>query len=118
MVSFPDAHLHRVATAARQSAMVATTFPTGWAQLIVVAEGYFLREITEGLQVTGLPSRCQIAGELTRVHLNLDDSITDLNAFRPILRAELEPFIIGVGQTVCRDIPEGIVICRVGDGRW
>jgi hypothetical protein len=109
-----DGHLHKIANVGRAAAMVAVSTP-GWAELVVVSRGFFEREVSQSFQVAALPCCGQIPGELARIHLNLDDSVPQARIFKLTLCKELEPFIIGIGEIACREIPEGVVICRVNN---
>ena len=117
-ISALDSHLHRVAHAARQSAMVvATENPASdWGALIVVPAAFFDTEVGKRLEVCCLPVRRKIPNELTRVHLNLDGAEARASVFKAALRKELEPFIIGVGKVTCWEVAEGIVIIGSNDG--
>jgi hypothetical protein len=83
-----------------------------WCDSLVLESGLFRRESFESVQISGCASRVAVPGELVRLHLDLADDIPLAAQVRCLLRCEIEPFIIGVGDVIVQDTPEGIIVLR------
>jgi hypothetical protein len=106
--------LHRLAASARVAAGTAASdvFGGKWVASIGVARGFFDCEIPQANQICHMPMRAQKAGELVTIDFNLADDVPLALQVRAVLRMELEPFIIGVGNIAVEDTAEGLVIAR------
>ena len=101
--------LHQAASVIRSSARGATQ---QWACSIVVSGVLCCGEIAQTLQVVACPCRPTISNELVRFDCHLFDDVPSQNAWKALLRQELEPFILGVGQVRVHDSAEGIIVLR------
>jgi hypothetical protein len=106
--------LNQIAREARFGAWAAT--PPQWGWLISVSGTLFAREVEQPVAVVGYASRAAIPGELVRINLDFVNVEAYLAAFKSLLRKELEPFIIGVGEIRTRETANSLIILS-GDTR-
>jgi hypothetical protein len=101
--------LHQLANAIRAAAAVAHETP-GWSRSLYVARTFFDGEVFKHLEVSLVPSRQTKPKELVRVDFDLLGFASLAGEVVTLLRMELEPFIIGVGQVRIEEIPEGLAV--------
>lgn len=92
----------------------ASTSPTAemWCDSLTLPPGLFGQNIFERVEIVGCPVRASVPNELVRLNLNLFDDVSLALQVRSLLRRELEPFIIGVGEVIVEDTSEGIIVLR------
>jgi hypothetical protein len=108
------APLHRLAASIRAAVITGAseTFGDDWCESLSVPRGFFDGKVSHGHKICFSPERSQIINELVRVYLNLAEGTQETLMIRQLLRMELEPFVIGVGQVSVKDTTEGLVILR------
>lgn len=100
----------RIAALARAGARFAASEGSGkWGSLALLDFG----EGQEAFEVFAMPARVQVPLELARVDFDADDSL--ISVLRGPLRAEIEPFIEGVGNVRLEDSLKGFVVLRQTD---
>jgi hypothetical protein len=94
----------QIASVARGAACVGAAWardpkcPQGWSSSVLLPRRLFTREAVENVDVVTGIRRAAVSGELARIDFDLLDSEPLAAALRGLLRAEIEPFIIGVGH--------------------
>ena len=83
------------------------TFGSKWCGSVAVARGFFDCKIPQRNDICYSPERSKIVSKLVRIDLNLTEGMHEAQMIRNLLRMELEPFIVGVGQVTAEDTPEG-----------
>jgi hypothetical protein len=106
-----------LAATIRIGAVVASgeAFGGKWCESMTAFGGFFDGTIPESYSVCHCPSRVEIPGELVRINWNPKHLPARLLELSDLVRLEIEPFIIGVGNVVVENIPEGGVIVRRQD---
>lgn len=106
-------HLEGIAhQIAREARIAANCAQPGWAYSVSVPSALFVREVKQTQAVASYATRSDVPNELVRIDLDLHDIKTDLVALKLLLRMELEPFIIGVGQVRTRETAKGLMVLR------
>lgn len=105
--------LHQLASSIRAAGLIAVSqpFANRWCESIFVPQGFFDNESAQ-CRVCFAPARIQEPGELVRIDFDLDDDMSDISQIATLLRMELEPFIIGVGQVRVEQLSEHCIIAR------
>lgn len=102
--------LRQIASVARAAA-AGSLAGSGWVSSIAILPvSYSSSEIQQTLKCVICPCRATEPNELVRLDFNLPDVIPRRNEWQCLLRLEIEPFIMGVGQVRVRDTSKGIVI--------
>lgn len=99
--------LRQIASAIRTAAACATP---EWAQSLLVAPVFDKSEIPKPLDIASCAYRVTVPGELVRLDFYPNDLAAVTLDYRRFIRAEIEPFIIGVGNVVAEDTAEGIIV--------
>lgn len=107
---------HQIALEARVAANCANSAVPGWGYSVAVPEGLFLCKTQKVERILSYPSRNTVAAELVRIDLDFLDEITDTSALKLLLRKELEPFIIGVGEIRAIESAKGLIVARMDQG--
>lgn len=105
-----ETNISRLADLIRSDAWSAFDMPPEWGCSIFVPHSFLKSEVVESLNVGAGVSRRAIPSELVRVNLDGIADIPFADIIRTLLRREIEPFIIGVGEVIVEDEPEGLVI--------
>lgn len=104
-----EANLSNLAEALRANTWSAADTP-GWGRSITVPSALFLSEVVETVKIGVVPCRPKIPGELVRFHIDGFAAVLSGSGIKGQLTRELEPFIIGVGEIMIDDRPEGFAI--------
>jgi hypothetical protein len=78
--------------------------------------GLFAGEVHKTLAVGNCPIRFAVPQELARVDVNLLDDMATAGVMRVLLRGEMEPLTVGIGEVVLEDPTEGVVVLRRDNG--
>lgn len=97
---------------AREARIAANCALDGWAYSIAVSGDLFLGEMEKTQAVRSYPTRSAIARELVRIDLDFPNVEPHAATLKFLLRMELEPFIIGVGQVRIFEPEEGLISLR------
>ncbi len=100
---------HRIAREARVAANCATT---DWAYSVVPPSGLLDGEIEKRFPARSYPTRAAVPNELVRIDLDFVDVESDLSSLKFLLRMEIEPFIIGVGEVRTEETAKGVKVLR------
>jgi hypothetical protein len=111
-----DDCVRRIAAIVRTSARLAASCDEGWGVLLRISIRNQLGKGEERLQIWSAPRRVYVIEELVEAHLLVDDDIALGGVIGEPLRAELGPFIEGVGQIVMKETPEGFILSRTNPG--
>jgi hypothetical protein len=112
MDQFSDDCIRKIAAIVRTSARLAASCDEGWGVLLRISIRNQLSKGKECLQIWSAPRRVHVIEELVEAHLLVDDDVALGGVIGEPLRAELGPFIEGVGQIVMKETPEGFILSR------
>ena len=108
--------LSKLASQIRTAAVTAMSYDSEWMCLINVSFRDQDGKLGEGIHICGAPCRREKPAELVRVYFDVNHDKTVIDSVLLPLRAEIEPFIIGVGNVRTQDCAEGFVVYHVDEG--
>jgi hypothetical protein len=102
-----------LASVGRGAACAATP---DWARSITLTTSLFGSELLKRVECTSMPCRVAVLGELVRIDFDFNVIVSTKNDLAHLLRLEIEPFIIGVGEVRVEDAPKGVIIRKADLG--
>lgn len=113
-----EAEIHYASEAGRvvRCAAYSGARTPGWGNSVILgAPALGPCEVVQPVEAALCPIRREPRGELVRVHFDTDGGVALSSDCKAAIRREIAPFIVGVGEVVTEDTPEGFKVFLLDD---